>query len=62
MTDHKAEYAAAVKLVNAQRCATCEHCQANASGAGCAAYECDIPTDRIYEPNDCEKYLINIPF
>ena len=61
-TDHKAQYEAAVKLVQATRCATCEHYQANASGAGCAAYECEIPPERIYEPNECERYLINIPF
>lgn len=61
-TDHKAQYEAAVKLVQAKRCATCEHYQANASGAGCAAYECAIPTERIYEPHECERYLINIPF
>lgn len=62
MTDHKAQYEAAVKLAQATRCATCEHYQANASGAGCAAYECEIPPERIYEPNECEQYLISIPF
>ena len=62
MTDHKAQYEAAVKLAQATRCATWEHYQANASGAGCAAYECEIPPERIYEPNECERYLINIPF
>lgn len=61
-TDHKAQYEAAVKLVQAKRCATCEHMGATAEGAGCAVYECDIPPERIYEPNECEKYLINIPF
>ena len=62
MTDHKAQYEAAVKLAQAQRCATCEHYGATAQGAGCAAYECDIPPERIYEPNECEKYLMQIPF
>ena len=61
-TDHKALYQAAVTLVQAKRCATCEHYGATPQGAGCAAYECDIPPERIYEPNQCEKYLMQIPF
>lgn len=61
-TDHKALYHAAVTLVQSKRCATCEHYQANASEAACTVYECDIPDEHIYQPNECEKYLVNIPF
>lgn len=62
MTDHKTEYEAAVKLASAPRCITCEHYQANPAGAGCAEYECELPPELAYQPNECPKYLIQIPF
>jgi hypothetical protein len=61
-TDHKALYEAAVVLVEAKRCATCEHYNATKDGAGCAEYQTDIPAEYIYQPNECERYLIQIPF
>jgi hypothetical protein len=49
-------------LVQAKRCATCEHYNATKDGAGCSEYQTDIPAEYIYQPNECERYLRQVPF
>ena len=60
MTDKEA-YEAAVKLVEAPRCITCEHYQTGGKAAACVMHG-PIPVEFLYTPNDCKDYDVSIPF
>lgn len=61
MNDKEA-YEAAVKLTNANRCITCDYYQTDGHVAMCTEYACHIESDLLYKPNDCPKYIREIPF
>lgn len=61
MTEDQKAYEAAVKLVEAPRCITCEHYQTGGKQAACVMHG-PVPTEYLYTPNECQDYDIQIPF